>query len=555
MKRGKEMTSENNVTEFNVDYYQTVCDEMAAKHGGVMTSTFSQISNLSELFINAVEKYPENPAFSCLDQTLSFKDVNEKAEAFAGYLSQLGLNQGDRIAIQLPNLIQYPVAVYAAFKVGLVVVNTNPLYTPKEMQHQFKDSGAKAIVILDALLPKLEAIQDNTDIQHVVITSPADFITQEIAEAKPGSIRLNQAIEKGRGQSFEPTKAGKEDLAVLQYTGGTTGVSKGASLTHGNLIANAWQLGLRLEEHCKQGQEIFVCPLPLYHIYAFTVNMLLFTGQGNLNILIPNPRDMDAFVNALKPFKFTGISGLNTLFVGLCRHPEFQKLDFSRLSLTISGGTALTTAASNIWKEVTGCSISEGYGLSETSPVIALNAPGREQIGCVGEALEGTEVQFWDLDDKPVPEGESGQLVVRGPQVMRGYWNQPEANKEAISETGFFKTGDVGLRQPDGYIKIVDRMKDIIIVSGFNVYPNEVEDTLVSHPDVFESAVIGEADERTGERVHAFIVLSNPCDEQTIIDYCKTQLTNYKVPKQITFLDELPKSTVGKILRRELRSH
>ena len=422
------------------------------------------------------------------------------------------------------------------------------------MRHQFRDSGAKAIIILDSLYPKLQKIQAETQIEHVIVTAVSDFLTGEMTLIDADVTPLLTALEIGQACDYMPSPANQDDLALLQYTGGTTGVSKGAQLTHNNLLTNAWQSGERLAGHCKAGQETFICPLPLYHIYAFTLNMVLFASQGNLNVLIPNPRDLDAFVDAIKAYTMTGFAGLNTLFVGLCQHREFKKLDFSQLSLTLSGGTALTDAAAKIWREVTGCTISEGYGLSETSPVVTLNTPGQEQIGTVGLPLSGTEVQLWDENDQAVAQGQIGQVVVRGPQVMKGYWNLAAETAQVLTENGFFKTGDIGLEQTDGMIKIVDRLKDMINVSGFNVYPNEVEEALVSHPAVLEAAVIGEPDEHSGERVHAFITLQQDVDEQAIIEHCKEQLTGYKLPKKITIIDSLPKSAVGKILRRELRN-
>ncbi|WP_448211309.1 AMP-binding protein [Colwellia sp. MEBiC06753] len=528
-----------------------------------MQSNVNDYHNLSHFLSEAMQQFKDKAAYSCLGQELTFAEIDAKSTALAAYFQSLGLKAGDRIVIQLPNITQYPITTYAAFKAGLVVVNTNPLYTPREMKHQFNDSGAKAIVILKDLYPKLAEIQQEVGIEHVIITGAADLLTgadalsdNELAASGASGCSLigfNPAISAGESLALVESLASIDDVAVLQYTGGTTGVSKGAQLTHRNLIANTIQTEQRLGEHCKEGQEIFICPLPVYHIYAFMVNMLLFASKGNLNVLIPNPRDLDGFIAAIKPYRMTGFSGINTLFVGLCTKPEFRELDFSKLSLTVSGGTALTSAAASIWQEVTGCTISEGYGLSETSPVLTLNTPGEEQIGTVGLPLPDTEIQFWDENDTPVAEGESGQIVARGPQIMKGYWNMPEETAKAISSDGFFKTGDIGLRLPNGYIKIVDRLKDMIIVSGFNVYPNEIEDVLVSHPAILEAAVIGEEDAKTGEAVHAYISLKQQVTEQEVIDYCREHLTNYKVPKKVTILEELPKSTVGKILRRELR--
>lgn len=518
-----------------------------------MTQTFINLefNDVADLIEDSLVKYAHRPAFSCLGQTLSFAEIDAKSKALACWLvKQENLSPGDRIVIQLPNLNQYPIAAYAAFRAGLVVVNTNPLYTPREMQHQFKDSGAKAIILLTDLLPKLTEIQANTDIELVVTTGAADLLTGDLT-APNGCISFNQILSDNANEVLTPRlPIALDDNAVLQYTGGTTGVSKGACLTHRSIMANAEQTRLVLKEGCTEGQEIFVCPLPLYHIYAFSVNMLVFATSGNLNILIPNPRDIDAFVQAINPFKFTGFAGINTLFVGLCSHLKFKSLDFSALKITISGGTALTSSAVNMWKETTGCSISEGYGLSETSPVVCFNIPGQERLGTVGKPVADTEVQLWDEDDRIVEEG---QIVVRGPQVMAGYWNMPEETAKAISKDGFFKTGDVGVRLEDGTIKIVDRLKDMIIVSGFNVYPNEIEDVLSQHEAILEAAVIGEPDEKTGERVCAFITVKTQVSESDIKAHCKALLTPYKIPKKIVFMQELPKSSVGKILRRGLR--
>ena len=511
-------------------------------------------ANLAEFIGQCLEKFHDKPAYHCLGQTLTFAEIDEQSRHLAQWLQhECGLEAGDRIAIQLPNITQYPIAAYAALRAGLVVVNTNPLYTPREMQHQFSDSGAKALVILADFIDKFDEIKSATQIEHVVVTGPADLLGKTVT-APEGCHGFVDAVTRGAdcAELVEST-ATREDIAVLQYTGGTTGVAKGASLTHANLLANTDQMLQRIMQRGNEGEEIFVCPLPLYHIYAFTVNMLTFFGMGSMNVLIPNPRDIDGFVKMIAPFRFTGIAGLNTLFVGLCRHPEFKQLDFSSLKMTFSGGTALTSSAAELWHQVTGCPVTEGWGLSETSPVICLNEFGREEIGTVGPVLENTEVQVWDEQGNALPQGESGELVVRGPQVMQGYWNRPEETAK-VMHNGFFRTGDVGMIQDNGNIRIVDRLKDMIIVSGFNVYPNEVEDVLCRHPQVIEAAVIGVPSEQTGEAVCAHLVVDGEIDQQALIEFCRTQLTAYKVPKQIVIQSELPKSTVGKILRRELRT-
>jgi len=515
----------------------------------------SGVNNLGDFIEKSLTKYADKDAFSCLGQTLTFSEIDSKSKALAAWLQQeANLSQGDRIAIQLPNLSQYPIAVYAALRAGLAIVNTNPLYTPREMQHQFKDSGAKALIILEDLLPKFDAIKADTDIETVIITGAADLLTVAVPSVD-GCIALNAAIDKGTSHTLLPRTCNNVDeVALLQYTGGTTGVSKGASLTHRNIISNAAQTLLRFDGYCDEGEEIFVCPLPLYHIYAFTVNLVTFFGQGNMNILIPNPRDMDAFVNAIKPFKFTAFSGINTLFVGLCQQEAFKALDFSRFKLTVSGGTALTKSAADIWKQVTNCSISEGYGLSETSPVVCLNQPGNEELGTVGLPVPDTEVLLLDAEGNQVADGEEGEVCVKGPQVMTGYWNRQDETDNVFTENGFFKTGDMGVVTKSGAIKIVDRLKDMIIVSGFNVYPNEVEEVLVGHPNIMEAAVVGEQSDKTGEAVCAYITVNQSLNVEDVINYCREGLTAYKVPKKVVVMDELPKSTVGKILRRELRN-
>lgn len=519
-----------------------------------MTLIPANVRNLGDFIEESFRQYPDNDAFSCLGQTLTFNDIEIKSRALAGFFqNNLNLKAGDRIAIQLPNLIQYPITAYAAALAGLVIVNTNPLYTEREMTHQFNDSGAKAIVILADLMPKLKSILHNTQIESVITTGAADLLTGK-TDDQDGSTGFMQAIALGMGKSLEPRQANLDDVCLLQYTGGTTGVSKGAALSHRNVLSNAAQTLERFGSGCGDSTDIFVCPLPLYHIYAFSVNMLMFFSKGNLNVLIPNPRDIDAFVSAIKPFKFTGFAGLNTLFVGLCQHPDFKKLDFSQFRITISGGTALTSGASQIWENVTGCSISEGYGLSETAPVLTFNEPGNEKIGTVGRPLIETEIEIRDDQGNTLAQGEEGEICARGPQVMLGYWNRPEETEKVMYPDHFFRTGDIGRIESDGRITIVDRLKDMIIVSGFNVYPNEIEEVLTQHENILEAAVVGEPDDRTGEQVCAYFVANKELTENEIQTHCKVALTPYKVPKKIIQLEELPKSTVGKILRRELRN-
>ena len=514
----------------------------------------SEYPSITSFLNHSLQKFADRPAYHCLGQTLTFGEIDEKSRHLAQWFQhECGLQAGDRIAIQLPNIMQYPIAAYAAFRAGLVVVNTNPLYTPREMQHQFSDSGARALVILADFLDKYAAIKADTDIEHVLVTGAGELLGQAV-QVPAGYHRFGDALERGQElPAIAEVAVEAHDIAVLQYTGGTTGVAKGACLSHANLLANAAQMEERISQRGNEGEEIFVCPLPLYHIYAFTVNMLTFFSMGALNILIPNPRDLDSLVKTISPFQFTGFAGINTLFAGLCRHPDFQKLDFGSLKMTFSGGTALTTAAAELWESVTDCPITEGWGLSETSPVITLNEFDREEIGTVGTPLAQTEVQVWDEQGQPVAQGDSGELVVRGPQVMQGYWQRQDETAK-VMHNGFFRTGDVGLIQDNGNIRIVDRLKDMIIVSGFNVYPNEVEEVLSRHPQVLEAAVVGNPSEQTGETVCAHLVVEGEINERELMDFCREQLTAYKVPKQIVLHKELPKSTVGKILRRELRS-
>lgn len=515
----------------------------------------SNYSNVIDIIEEAFTKYPDKPAFTCIGQTYTFAQIDEKSSALANYLQhECKFEVGDRIAIQLPNLIQFPIAAYAALKCGLVLVNTNPLYTEREMRHQFSDSGCKGIIILGDLLPKLESIISDTLIEKVVVTNPVDLLNPA-GKYQGKYVSFVDAIEQGQSLSkyIKPSTA-LSDLSVLQYTGGTTGLSKGAMLSHANLLANAQQSYDRFSHVSEDGKDIYVSPLPLYHIYAFLVNLLLAASHGIHNVLIPNPRDLDAFIAAIKPFKFTTFTGINTLFVGLCHHPEFKTLDFSALKFTVSGGTALTSSAAELWKSVTGCMISEGYGLSETSPVLTFNTPGKEKLGTIGWPVVDTDIQIWDDENNVLPQGEAGEIVAKGPQVMSGYWKNSDATAQSIIN-GYFKTGDVGVIHSDGRIQIVDRKKDMIIVSGFNVYPNEIEDVLSQHTNIVEAAVIGKPDEHSGERVCAYIVKipESILSEDDVAKHCKELLTGYKVPKEIHFIDELPKSTVGKVLRRELR--
>ncbi|MCB5162225.1 AMP-binding protein [Marinomonas algarum] len=529
--------------------------------------------SLTDVLALATAKYADLPAFTSVGRTISYRELNEKSDQFAAYLqSDTGLNPGDRIAIQLPNVIQYPVVLFGAIKAGLIVVNTNPLYTPKELEHQFNDAEVKALVVFANMAHNVEKILSKTQIKHVIITEIADFHTpvkrvlvnsvvkyvKKMVPAYhlPSALSLNEALAKGKGKSVTPVVSQSDQIAVLQYTGGTTGIAKGAMLTHANLLSNMCQLSSRLESILEERSETYIAPLPLYHIYAFLIHGLTLLERGAHSILIPNPRDLPGFVKELKKWPFTGFVGLNTLFVGLCNNADFKTLDFSTLKLTCSGGMPLTHAAADEWKKVTGCQVVEGYGLTETSPVVSFNPIGKERIGTIGLPVSNTDIKIQDLNGNALPQGESGMLCVRGPQVMKGYWNREKATKEVMTDDSFLITGDIAMQHPDGYLQIVDRAKDMIIVSGFNVYPTEVEDCLSSHPDILESAAIGVSDEKTGEAVKAFIVLKAGASEpsnKVLKAYCKENLAAYKVPKYFEIKEELPKTNVGKVLRRALR--
>jgi long-chain acyl-CoA synthetase len=535
------------------------------------TVDVNQYSSVVEIFNKFVQKYAERPAFTCLGQTMTYAELNAQSAAFAAYLqNETSLVAGDRIAVQLPNVLQYPIVVFGAMRAGMVVVNTNPLYTEREMEHQFNDSGAKALVVLANMGDKAANVVPKTGIKHVFVTQVGDMhgtvkrllintvlkhVKKEVPEFSiAGAVPLRQALSHGTGKQYTPVAATAEDVAVLQYTGGTTGVAKGAMLTHGNLMANMMQSHGVFNHVIDEANEVLICPLPLYHIYAFTVHCMVLLETGNHNILIPNPRDIPGFIKTLQKVEFTGFVGLNTLFVALCAQQDFRALNFSKLKLTVSGGMALTKAAFDEWRNVTGCDVAEGYGMTETSPVVSFNPSDNIKQGSIGMPVPNTNCKVIDDDGNDLPLGEAGELCVKGPQVMKGYWQRPEATAETMTKDGWLKTGDVAVIGDDGYMKIVDRKKDMIIVSGFNVYPNEVEDIIVSHPDIIEAAAIGIPDVKSSEAVKVFAVRSDPSlTEKDVIDYARQNLTGYKVPRYIEFRDELPKTNVGKILRRELR--
>ncbi len=539
-------------------------------HGISPTVDIDPGATIVSLFEQAVAEFGPSPAFSSLGHTLSFTDTYQRALQFASYLQQhTGLKPGDRIAIQLPNLIQYPVALYGAMMAGMVVVNTNPLYTPRELEHQLNDSGAKAIVILANLGKTLESVIANTAVETTIVTELADlhplgprlmtnlgakYLKKMVPSLNiPNAIGFRKALSLGDTAAFKPAALEHKELAILQYTGGTTGVAKGAMLSHRNLVSNLTQClemfnGFGL---VKQG-EVMVSPLPLYHIYTFTMGMLLLV-TGNHTVLIPNPKDTNALIADIKRYPLTAFCGINTLFVSLCNHPSFSEADFSTLKMTMSGGMALTADAARQWQSITGSEVYQGYGLTETSPVVSANPGSGNQVNTIGMAVPSTQIKMVDEKGHAVPVGERGELAVKGPQVMEGYWQRPEATAEVIDDEGWFYTGDIALMQEDGFMRIVDRKKDMIIVSGFNVYPNELEDVISQHPDVVECAAVGVPDDKTGEAIKIFAVLANPISKEALVTYCRDNLTAYKVPKHFEFLDDLPKSTVGKILRKDLR--
>jgi len=538
-----------------------------------------EFKSVIEVFERSCKKFADRPAFSNMGVTLTYAELERQSAAFAGYLqAHTDLVPGDRIAVQMPNVLQYPIAVFGALRAGLIVVNTNPLYTAREMRHQFKDSGARALVYLNMFGQKVQEVLPDTEIQYLIEAKMGDMmptakgwlINTVVSKVKkmvpdyslPQAISFKSALRLGRGLGIKPLKVGLDDIAVLQYTGGTTGLAKGAMLTHGNLVANMQQvraclaqLGPDGQPLLREGQEVMVAPLPLYHIYAFTANCMCMMVSGNHNVLITNPRDITGFIKELKNWRFSALLGLNTLFVALMDHPDFKTLDFSSLKLTNSGGTALVKATAERWEQITGCRITEGYGLTETSPVACTNPYGdQSRLGTVGLPVPGTLLKVIDDEGVEQPMGERGELCIKGPQIMKGYWHKPEATAEVLDAEGWFKSGDIAVIDPDGFVRIVDRKKDMIIVSGFNVYPNEIEDVVMAHPKVANCAVIGVPDERSGEAVKLFVVARETgISLEELKAYCKENFTAYKVPKHIVLRESLPMTPVGKILRRELR--
>ncbi len=534
-----------------------------------------QYRSLVELMEESFSRYADRPAYSFMGKDTSFGDTDRQSRQLAAYLQGLGLAKGDRVAVMMPNVPQYPVAVAAILRAGMVVVNVNPLYTARELEHQLRDSGAKAIVIIENFAHTLQACIANTGVKHVVLAAMGDrlgalkgalvnYVVRRVKKlvpefSLPGAVRFNAALAIGRGRRLESASVGPDDIAVLQYTGGTTGVSKGAVLLHRNVVANVLQSEAWNDPVMKKipadEQPTGVCALPLYHIFAFTVNMMLSMRNGGKQILIPNPRDLPATLKELSKHRFHSFPAVSTLFNGLVNHPDFGTVDWSHLKISVGGGMAVQSAVARQWLEKTGCPICEGYGLSETAPSASCNpVTNTEFTGTIGVPIPSTRMKIIDDNGNDLPVGERGEIAIQGPQVMAGYWQRPDETAKVMTADGWFKSGDVGFMDERGYFKIVDRKKDMILVSGFNVYPNEVEDVVALMPGVLECAAVGVPDERTGEAVKLFIVKKDPAlTEQQVRDFCHGNLTGYKRPGFIEFRTELPKTPVGKILRRELR--
>ena len=535
----------------------------------------SQYPSLVALMDESFKKFADRTAYSFMGKDVSYAETDAQSRAMAGYLQSLGLARGDRVAIMMPNVPQYPATVAGILRAGYVVVNVNPLYTARELEHQLKDSGAKAIVIIENFGATLQKCIANTAVKHVVLAAMGDrlglikgaivnYVVRKVKKlvpdfSLPGAVRYNDAIAKGQRAPFTAPPIGPEDVAVLQYTGGTTGVAKGAVLLHRNLIANVLQSEAWNDPVMKQipagEQPTGVCALPLYHIFAFTVNMMLSLRNGGKTILIPNPRDLPAVLKELSKHKFHSFPAVNTLFNGLANHPDFNTVDWSHLKVSVGGGMAVQRAVAKLWLEKTGCPICEGYGLSETSPSATCNpVTSKEFTGTIGLPIPSTYIAILDDDGREVPLGQPGEIAIKGPQVMAGYWQRPDETAKVMTEGGYFKSGDIGIMDERGYTKIVDRKKDMILVSGFNVYPNEIEDVVAAMPGVLEVAAVGLPDEKMGEAVKLVIVKKDPgLTEDAVRQFCHDNLTGYKRPRIIEFRGELPKTPVGKVLRRELR--
>jgi long-chain acyl-CoA synthetase len=534
----------------------------------------TQYASLVALFEESFAKFADRKAFICMDKAISYRDLDEMSLMLAAYLQSKGLAKGARVAVMMPNVLQYPIATAAVLRAGLAVVNVNPLYTARELEHQLKDSGAEAIIVLENFAHTVQQVIANTKVKHVIVSSLGELlgfkgvivnlVVRRVkkmvpAYSLPGAVSFNDALAAGRATKFVKPQIGPDDVAFLQYTGGTTGISKGATLLHRNIVANVLQNDAWLQPAMtmppKLDQLFIVCALPLYHIFALTACYLLAVRAGGINLLIPNPRDIAGFIKELQKYQVNSFPAVNTLYNALLHHPDFKKIDFSRLKISNGGGMAVQRPVAEQWKQATGCGIAEGYGLSETSPTLTCNtATSTDFNGSIGVPVPSTYISIRDDAGNEVPLGQAGEICAKGPQVMTGYWNRPDETANVMTADGYFRTGDIGVMSADGYIRIVDRKKDMILVSGFNVYPNEIEEVLASHPGVLESAVIGIPDEKSGEAVKAFIVKKDPnLTAEDVIRFSRERLTGYKVPHHIEFRTDLPKTNVGKILRRQLR--
>ncbi|MAZ47871.1 MAG: long-chain-fatty-acid--CoA ligase [Halobacteriovoraceae bacterium] len=532
-----------------------------------------QYNSIVDLIDQSYEKYAAKPAFHCMGKTFTYAEIDELSKKFASYLqNDLGLKKGSRVALMMPNILQYPIALFGALRAGMVAVNVNPLYTERELEHQMKDAGVEAIIIFENSAHILQKVIKNTNVKHVITTGIGDllgfpkslivnFVIKHVkkmvpAWSLPGSVNFRDALAAGDASKFKRAEMTLSDTAFLQYTGGTTGVAKGAELTHGNIVANMVQARTWIGTQIKEGEEIIITPLPLYHIFSLTANCFVFSSIGALNVLITNPRDIPGFVKELSKWKFTAFTGVNTLYNALLNNEDFRNLDLTSLKLALGGGMAVQKAVADEWKKVTKSTLVEAYGLTETSPAACINPLDiPEYNGTIGVPISSTIVKILDDEGKEVAQGEPGELAIKGPQVMRGYWNRPEETANVMTSDGFFKTGDIAVMTEKGFFKIVDRKKDMILVSGFNVYPNEVEDAVVTHPGILEAAAIGVPNDKSGEIVKLFVVKKDKSlTEDLVIEHCRSVLTGYKVPKIVEFREELPKTNVGKILRKDLRN-
>lgn len=531
----------------------------------------SEYPSIREIFERSCERFAENTAFSNLGTGLSYGRLNALTRDFGAYLQSLpGMKKGDRVALMMPNTLQYPIAMLGAIRAGFVVVNVNPMYTPTELEHQLRDSGAKVIVIIENFAHTLEKVLQNTPVEHIVVNSLGEmhgffkrfllnFVVRHVKKLVPafnlqGTLTFRNALKIGQRHELKAINLSHDDLAFLQYTGGTTGVAKGAMLTHGNIVANLQQASAWLSQDVEEGKEIAITALPMYHIFCLTANILVFIKVGGHCLLITDPRDMKGFVRLLASVPFTALTGVNTLFNGLLNTPGFDKVDFSHVKLCLGGGAAIEPAVADRWKKVTGTRLSEAYGLTECSPAVCINPLHEEYNGSIGLPVPSTLVSIRDDDFNELPVGQEGELCVKGPQVMRGYWNKPRETAEILTQDGWLKTGDIAYMNDSGYFYITDRKKDMILVSGFNVYPKEIEAVATLHPGVYEAAAVGVPDSKTGEAVKLFVVKKDESlSNEAIIEHCRKHMTAYKIPRHVEFVTDLPKSPVGKVLRRELR--